>query len=88
MDSELTFKALSYVLVELLWLTALVLSLISIRKEGSRGETLKGILAFTLVIVGFCTFIALLSIYAQKTRSLKKIAHYRETVILKYQAKQ
>ena len=71
-----------------LGLTALVLSLISIRKESSGGKTLKGLVALTLAIVGFCAFIALLSIYAQKTRSLQKIAHYPEKVILKYEAKQ
>jgi hypothetical protein len=83
MDSELTFKALSYAVIELLWVTALLLSLVSIRKESGYGEPIKGILVLTLAIVGFCAFIALISVYAQNTRSLKKIAHRVETVAFK-----
>jgi hypothetical protein len=87
MDSELTLKALSYAFVELLWLTALVLSLVSIRKESSCGETVKGIVALTLVIVGFCAFIALISIYAEKTRSPQKVTHHPGKLIVRYEAK-
>jgi hypothetical protein len=82
-DSELTFKALSYAVIELLWVTALVLSLISIRKESGCGEPLKGIIALTLAIVGFCAFIVLLSLYAQQTRSLEKISHHAEIATFK-----
>ena len=82
MALELAFRALSYGLIELLWVMALALTLTSIRKESRCGERIKGIIVLTLAIIGFCAFIALLMTYPQKTRSLEKISHRVEAPAL------
>ena len=61
MDSELTFKAISYGLVGLLWVTGLILSLVSIRKQSRYDEPLHELFLLTLIVIGLCTFIALCS---------------------------
>ena len=71
MDSALTFNALSYGLVGLLWVAGLVLSLVSIRKESRCGIPLKGLMGLTVAVMGLCTFIALLSL--RKPKHSKKI---------------
>ena len=52
------------------------------RKESHRGQPLRGIIWFTVAILGFCAVIALLAGYVQKARSLEKISH-RITVALR-----
>jgi len=72
MDSALTFNALSYGLVGLLWVAGLVLSLVSIRKESRCGIPLKGLMGLTVAVMGLCTFIALLAAFAEKTGAFEK----------------
>ncbi len=78
-DPELTFKALSYGLVGLFWLTTVALLWISLRKERHYGKPLKGLLGLTVAAVGICVFIALAA-YLQKARLPKKVSHRVETV--------
>ena len=80
MDSELTFKAISYGLVGLLWVTTLALLWISIQKERHYTQPLRGVIGLTVAVVCFCAFIVLVAAYVQKTRSLQKISHRVETV--------
>ena len=49
-------------------------------KERRDGQPLKGIMWFTLAIVGFYAVIVLLSGYVQKARLLEKISHRVEAV--------
>jgi xanthine/uracil/vitamin C permease (AzgA family) len=74
MDLALTFKALSYGLMGLLWVTGLLLSLVSIRKESRSGVPLKGLMGLTIAVMGLCTFIALFAAYADKARALEKVS--------------
>jgi hypothetical protein len=75
MDSALTFKAISGGLVVLIWLTALALLWISMRKEVRYGEPLRGVLGLIVAALCLCAFIVLVAAYVQKTRSLRKISH-------------
>jgi hypothetical protein len=84
-DSELTFKSISYGLVGLIWATALVLSLVSIRKENRYDQPLHGLFSFTLIVIGLCAFIALCSAY-RTARSLQKVAPHVQTEIVKSDA--
>jgi hypothetical protein len=52
MHPDLAIRGLSYGVIGLLLLTMLVLALISMRKEARRDELLRGLLWFTLVILG------------------------------------
>ena len=74
MDLALTFKALSYGLMGLLWVTGLLLSLVSIRKESRYGVPLKGLMGLTIAVMGLCAFIALFAAYADKARVLEKVS--------------
>jgi small-conductance mechanosensitive channel len=79
---ELTIIALSLLLIVFLGLTCVVLSLISMWKENRFGWPLRGIIWFTVAIVGSCAVIALLAGYLQKARSLEKVSHRIEAVRL------
>jgi hypothetical protein len=48
-------------------------------KENRFGWPLRGIIWFTVAIIGFCAVIALLAGYVQKTRSLEKVSHRVQT---------
>jgi hypothetical protein len=54
---------LSYGLIGLFWITGLVLSLASIRKESRYGVPLKGLMGLTVAVMGLCAFIALFTAY-------------------------
>jgi small-conductance mechanosensitive channel len=79
---ELTIIALSLWLIVFLSLTCVVLSLVSMWKENRFGWPLRGIIWFTVAIVGSCAVIALLAGYLQKARSLEKVSHRIEAVRL------
>ena len=76
LQPELTFRALSLLLITFLAATLVVFTLISMWKENRFGWPLRGIVWFYLVIVGSCAVIALLVGYVQKARSLEKVSHY------------
>ena len=80
MQPELTFRALSHLLIVLLGLILVLLSLVSMWKENRFGWPLRGIIWFTVAIIGSCAVIALLAGYVQKARSLEKISHRIEAV--------
>jgi hypothetical protein len=64
-QTELTLIALGLWLILLLGLTLIALTLVSMWKESRYGQSMKGIIWFTLAIVGFCAAIALLAGYVQ-----------------------
>ena len=75
MQPELTFRALSLLLIVFLGLTCVVLSLISMWKENHFGWPLRGIIWFTVAIAGSCAIIGLLAGYEQTVRALEKVSH-------------
>jgi uncharacterized membrane protein len=77
---ELTFRALSLLLIVFLGVTLVGFSLVSMWKENRFGWPLRGVIWFYLVIIGSCAVIALLAGYAQKARSLEKVTHRVEAV--------
>jgi len=77
---ELTIIALSLWLIVFLGLTCVVYSLVSMWKENRFGWPLRGIIWFTVAIIGSCALIALLAGYDQTIRSLEKISHRVEAV--------
>jgi hypothetical protein len=79
-QTDLTLIALSLWLIVLLGLTLIALSLVLMWKENRFGWPLRGIIWFTLAIVGFYAVISLLAGYVQKARSLQKISHRIEAV--------
>jgi hypothetical protein len=79
-ETALTIIALSLWLILILGLTCIVYSLISMWKENRFGWPLRGIIWFTVAIVGSSAIIALLAGYVQKARSLEKVTHRVEAV--------
>lgn len=74
MEPELTIMALSLWMIAFLGLACVVYSLVSMWKENRFGWPLRGIIWFTVAIIGSCAVIALLAGYVQKTRSLEKVS--------------
>ena len=72
MQPELTFRALSHLLITFVALTVVVFTLVSLWKENRFGWPLRGIIWFYLVIIGSCAVIALLAGYGQTVRSLQQ----------------
>ena len=65
MQPELALKAISHTEIAIFLLTLLFVLLISLRKELSGDAPLRGVFHFGLVIIGFCTFVALMAAYFQ-----------------------
>ncbi len=80
MQPEVTFRALSHLLIVFLGVVLVILSLVSMWKENRFGWPLRGIIWFTVAIVGFCAAIAILAVYVQKARSLEKVSRRVEAV--------
>ena len=80
METALTIIALSLWLILILGLTCIVYLLVSMWKENRFGWPLRGIIWFTVAIIGSCAVIALLAGYVQKARSLEKVSHRVEAV--------
>jgi predicted ferric reductase len=72
---ELALRLSSYVLIVFLGVILVVLSLVSMWKENRFGWPLRGLIWFTVAIIGSCAVIALLAGYVQKARSLEKVSH-------------
>jgi hypothetical protein len=80
LQPELTFRALSYLLIAFLSIVVVVFTLISMWKENRFGWPLKGIIWLYLAIVGSCAVIGILAGYAQTPRSLEKVSHLVKAV--------
>ena len=77
---ELTFRALSLLLIVFLATVLVSFSLVSMWEENRFGWPLRGIIWFSIAIIGSCAVIALLAGYVQKARSLEKVTHRVEAV--------
>jgi hypothetical protein len=77
---ELTIIALSLWLIVFLGVILVLLSLVSMWKENRFGWPLRGIIWFTVAIIGSCAIIALLAGYEQTARSLEKVSHRMQAV--------
>jgi cytochrome c oxidase assembly factor CtaG len=73
-------KALSHLLIVLLSIGLIVFTLVSMWKENRFGWPLKGIIWFTVAIIGSCAIIGLLAGYDQTARSLGHISQRVEMV--------
>ena len=80
MQPELTFRALSHLLIVFMSVVLVAVSLVSMWKENRFGWPLRGIIWFTVAVIGSCAVIALLAGYVQKARSLEKVSHRVEAV--------
>ena len=80
MQPELTFRAFSLLLIVFLATVLVSFSLVSMWKENRFGWPLRGIIWFTVAIVGSCAVIALLAGYVQKTKSLENVSRRVEAV--------
>ncbi len=67
-------------MIVFLGVVGVVYSLVSMWKENRLGWPHRGIIWFTVAIVGFCAAIALIAGYVQKARSLEKVSHRVEAV--------
>jgi uncharacterized membrane protein YqjE len=76
---ELTFRALSLLLIIFLYVVFVVFTLLSMWKENRFGWPLRGIVLFYLVIIGSCAVIALAG-YVQRTRSIERVTNRVEAV--------
>jgi hypothetical protein len=75
LQTHLTLIAISLWLTVVLGLTCVVYSLVSMWKENRFGWPLRGVIWFTVAIVGSCAIIALFAGYEQTARSLRTISH-------------
>jgi uncharacterized membrane protein YqjE len=82
LQPELTFKVLSHLLIVFLSIGLVVFILVSMWKENRFGWPLRGIIWFTVAIIGSCALIGLLAGYDQTVRSLEKVSHRVEAVTL------
>jgi hypothetical protein len=65
MQPELALKAISHTVIAISLLALLFALLISLRKELSGGEALRGTFHLGLAVIGICTFVALMAAYFQ-----------------------
>jgi hypothetical protein len=72
---ELTIIAVSLWLIVFLGLTSVVYLLISMWKENWFGWPLRGIIWFTVAIIGSCAVIGLLAGSEQTARSLERVSY-------------
>jgi hypothetical protein len=75
LQPELTFRALSHLLIVFLGVIIVVFTLVSMWKENRFGWPLRGIIWFPVAILGSYAVIALLAWYVQKARSLENVSH-------------
>ena len=65
MQPELALTTISHTEIAIFLLTILFVLLISVRKELSGDAPVRGVFQFGLVVIGFCTVIALMAGYFQ-----------------------
>jgi len=82
LQPELTFRALSHLLIVFLGAILVASSLVSMWKENRFGWPLRGIIWFTIAIISSCAVIALLAGYVRKAKSLEKVSQRIEAVSL------
>jgi hypothetical protein len=71
-DTLLVFKAVSFSMIALFALMALVLLLISARRERDFGPPIRGVVSLALVVAGLCAALALLFAY-QLQRQISEV---------------
>jgi hypothetical protein len=80
LQPHLTIIALSLWLIVVLRITLVVFALVFMWKENRFGWPLRGIIWFTVAIIGSCAVIALLAGYEQTARSLEKVSRRLQAV--------
>lgn len=61
MQQELLFKAMTHSTIGIAILLLLVLLLVGLRREIHGGEPIRGMVHFGIVVIGLCTFLALMA---------------------------
>jgi drug/metabolite transporter (DMT)-like permease len=70
MQPELALKAISHTVIAIFLVTLLFVLLISLRKEINGDAPLRGLFHLGLVVMGFCTFIALMAAYFHASKMI------------------
>ena len=81
MLAPLAVKAVSHGLILLLALVALILSLVSLKKEYVSGKSLDGLFLLILVIAGLCGLISVLSIYVDAHRPVSALLNWERAAV-------
>ena len=68
MPAEILVSSLSMSLIGFLILILLVVVLMALRRERIYGEPPRGLIPFIVVVLGMCTFVALMTAYARVTK--------------------
>lgn len=71
MRATLLFSSVSFFLILFLILVLLVVVLMALRKERFSGEAPRGLIPFMVVVLGLCTFVALMSAFARAKKSIE-----------------
>ena len=61
-------------------MVGLAVSLLSIRKESRCGEPVRGLIALTVALLGFCAFVVLVLGYAQNVKNVGRSANPRVVI--------
>jgi formate hydrogenlyase subunit 4 len=85
MQPELALKAISHTTIAIALLTLLVVLLISLRKELSGEGSLRGVVHLEFVVIGVCTFIALMTEYFTAKTTLQRSAAQSDTAAMRRQ---
>jgi hypothetical protein len=85
MQPELALKAISHTTIAIALLTLLVVLLISLRKELSGEGSLRGVVHLEFVVIGVCTFIALMTGYFTAKTTLQRSAAQSDTAAMRRQ---
>ena len=81
MLDPLAFRAVSYGLILFLALVALLLSLVSLKKEYVSGKSLDGLFLLILVIAGLCGLISVLTTYVDVQRPLSGLLKWERAAV-------
>ena len=81
MLDPLAFRAVSYGLILFLALVALLLSLVSLKKEYVSGRSLDGLFLLVLVIAGLCGMIAVLTVVVDAHRPVSALLNWERAAV-------
>ena len=85
MDSELTVKTIDYGILGILFLTAFILSVITIRKGSRSDSPFRVLMGLTLAVIALCALASLCIAYVN-ARSEKRIPPHVQTEIVRLDA--
>lgn len=86
MRATLLSGSVSYFLILFLILVLLVVVLMALRRERLYGDAPRALVPFIVVVLGLCTFVALMGAYARAKKSVepRRISESMQTVQVSY----